>query len=111
MTEPTTHEVEDGIAAAFGRKYRMYPERTRHPRPNFNFYELREGIGNRKLRGTAFVIRINKNMDEYPVIKATEYFWGDSKGMVLIGFNDVTAFKSMDRANFVVVAERKGLYV
>jgi hypothetical protein len=34
MTEPTTHEIEDGIAAAFGRKYWMFPERTGHPRPN-----------------------------------------------------------------------------
>jgi hypothetical protein len=89
----------------------MVPERTLHPRPNFNFFESKTGLDRGKLRGTAFVIRINKNMNEYPAIKATEYFWGDPKGMVLIGFNDVAVFKASDRKDFVVVAERKGLYV
>ncbi len=101
-------EIEDGIAACFMRKYRLIPERVPGTRPNFHFYDCEKGY--RKYRGSAAVMRVRGNMGDLDLKELGGIFWGDPKGIILIGFNDVCAFKAPDRANFVVISERKGCY-
>ena len=103
-------EIEDGIAACFMRKYKMYPERVPGNRPNFHFYELSDSLRRGKYRGSAAVMRVYGNMNELNLKELGAIHWGDPKGMILIGFNDVCAWKAPDRANFVIISERKGCY-
>ena len=105
-----TSEIEDGIAACFMRKYRLVPERVPSNRPNFHFYESKTGLDKGKYRGAALVMRIYGNMKNLDLKELGGIFWGDPKGMILIGFNDVCAFKARDRENFTIISERKGCY-
>lgn len=105
------NEIEDGIAACFMRKYRLVPERVPGSRPNFHFYESKTGLDKGRFRGSALVMRVYGDMDKLDLKELGAIHWGDPKGMILIGFNDVCAFKAPDRANFVIVSERKGCYV
>jgi hypothetical protein len=103
-------EIEEAIAMVFGRKYKMIAERVPGSRPNFYFYESAEGIRKGKRRGSAFVVRMYGNMKDMDLGEVGRLTWGDTKGIVLIGFNDVCAFKAMDRINFTIISRRTGLY-
>lgn len=103
-------EIEEAIAWVFGRKYKMMPIRVPGIRPNFYFYESKEGIRKGKRRGTGLVVRMYGDMKDMSLDEIGRLSWGDDKGIILIGFNDVVAFKAMDRINFTVFDERKGLY-
>ena len=112
MLKPDTPlpEIEDAIAWVFGRKYKMMPIRVPGIRPNFHFYDSKTGMDRGKRRGTGLVIRMYGNMKDMSLDEIGRLTWGDQKGIILIGFNDVVAFKAMDRINFTVFDERKGLY-
>jgi hypothetical protein len=104
------HSVEEGIAACFMRRYKMVPVRVPGTRPNFHFFESKTGLDKGKYRGAALVMRIYGNMGDLNLKEIGEIHWGDPKGMILVGFNDVCAFKAADRADFIIISERKGCY-
>jgi hypothetical protein len=103
-------EIEEAIAWVFGRKYKMMAIRVPGVRPNFHFYESKTGVDRGKRRGTALVMRMYGNMGNMSLEEVGRLSWGDPRGIILIGFNDVVAFKAMDRIEFTVISERKGLY-
>lgn len=104
------NEIEDGIAACFMRKYRLVPERFPGTRPNFHFFESKTGLDKGRYRGSAAVMRIYGDMGKLDLRELGSIHWGDAKGLLLIGFSNVCAFKAADRANFVIICDRKGCY-
>jgi hypothetical protein len=103
-------EIEDSIAACFMRKFRMIPVRVPTARPNFHFYDSRKGMDKGRFRGAALVMRVYGDMDKLNLREMGEMHWGDPKGIIVIGFNDVCAFKAHDRDKFIIICERKGCY-
>lgn len=103
-----TNELEDAIAAVFGRRYKMMCIRVPGNKPNFLFFESKTGVDKGPYRGCALVMRVHGPMGSPE--EAAKMFWGDPKGIVLMGFDDVAAFLAADRSKFTIISERKGLY-
>jgi hypothetical protein len=117
MTKDTTNEsktptdeIEDGIAACFMRQYKMIPVRVPTTRPNYQFFESRNGMDKGRFRGSAAVIRIYGDMGKLDLTELGRIFWGDEKGVIIVGFDDLCAMKTRDRANFITICERRGCY-
>lgn len=104
-------EIENGVVACFGRKYKMMPIRVPGSRPNFHFYQSEDGVKKGKYRGAAVVMRVYGDMGKLDLRELGGIHWGDPKGLIIIGFDDVCAFKAPDRANFVTICRRVGCYV
>jgi hypothetical protein len=103
-------DIEESIAAVFGRRFQMMWERVEGEKPNFKFYETKTWVERGPYRGCARVMRIRGDMESVSPEEAMKVLWGDPKGMVLIGFNDVAAFIAADRNKYTVIASRRGLY-
>jgi len=117
-------DTENGIAAAFGRKFKLVPSRTGDDIPNFIFYESPDGIHPEGYKGAGWVMRCDGNKDKLliPLDSLKKLLDKDKKGIVLVGFDDVAVFSSPSKTGFVVeggvavltdlikVVERKGLY-
>ena len=104
-----TSEIEDGIAGCFMRKFKMVPLRLSTARPNFHFYDSKTGMDKGKYRGAALVMRVYGDMDKLDLKEICGLLTPNIK-MLLIGFNDFCAYKSHDRAQFVVICDKRGCY-
>ena len=76
----------------------------------FPFFESKTGLDKGRYRGSAAVMRIYGDMGKLDLRELGSIHWGDAKGLLLIGFSNVCAFKAADRANFVIICDRKGCY-
>ena len=117
-------DIEDGIARAFGMKFKMIPRRTGEDPVNFIFHATENGVTPGEYKGPAIVRRQvgNKGKISIPLKDITKLLDKGEKGIVLIGYDDVAVFTTPTKtgldvegemavfAKFTIVSERKGLY-
>ena len=117
-------EIEDGIAKAFGMKFKMIPRRTGENVPNYIFHDSPDGLRPAEYRGVAIVRRHYDNGLKFSILLSDLNILlnKDKKGIVLIGFNDLVAFISIQKSGFIleeenavltdftIVSQRRGLY-
>lgn len=116
--------IEDGIARAFGMKFKMIPRRTGENPVNFIFHATENGVTPGEYKGPAIVKRQSGNKGKIliPLVDIAKLLDKDEKGIVLIGFDDVAVFVSPSKVGldidgemavftkFTTALERKGLY-
>jgi hypothetical protein len=119
-------EAEDGIARAFGMKYKMIPRRTGEDPVNFIFHAAENGVTSGEYKGAAIVIRKHCKSESIStdLVDIGKLLDKDEKGIVIVGFDDVLVFISPKKTGlnidpegrtaifdkFTIVSERKGLY-
>jgi hypothetical protein len=117
-------DIEDGIARAFGMKFKMIPRRIGEDPVNFIFHASENGVTPEEYKGAAIVKRYPKNRQKIslPLMDVSKLLDIDPKGIVIIGFDDICSFSSPSRVGlniegdmavlekFTVISERRGCY-